>query len=194
MCSMFLLSFQWILIRFLICSPSKNLFPNMFSIAPHFDPICFGKCCPPFMYTSGYPYPSDIVKSSGFFKPRETHTKVQSSLFYFILEAWGARAGLVCAAQAGLTRRLSGRFFGGYLKPQTSKDPASDVDTRLAMVSNLWTNSNNCLQPSSSTRLSRNLTVFYFSCATIFPFPKNFGISILLAMFLPPPRKRNRRL
>jgi hypothetical protein len=25
-----------------------NLFPNMFSIALHFYPICFGKCCPPF--------------------------------------------------------------------------------------------------------------------------------------------------
>jgi hypothetical protein len=24
-----------------------NEFPNMFSIAPHFYPICFGKCCPP---------------------------------------------------------------------------------------------------------------------------------------------------
>jgi len=22
--------------------------PNMFTIAPHFYPICFGKCCPPF--------------------------------------------------------------------------------------------------------------------------------------------------
>jgi hypothetical protein len=25
-----------------------NVFPNMFSIVPHFYPICFGKCCPPF--------------------------------------------------------------------------------------------------------------------------------------------------
>ncbi len=24
-------------------------------IALHFCPICFGKCCPPFTYTSGYP-------------------------------------------------------------------------------------------------------------------------------------------
>ncbi len=24
-----------------------NVFPNIFSIPPHFYPICFGKCCPP---------------------------------------------------------------------------------------------------------------------------------------------------
>jgi hypothetical protein len=30
-----------------------NVFPNMFSIAPHFYPICFGKCCPPFTYVCG---------------------------------------------------------------------------------------------------------------------------------------------
>jgi len=30
-----------------------NVFPNMFSIAPHLYPICFGKCCPPFTYTGG---------------------------------------------------------------------------------------------------------------------------------------------
>jgi hypothetical protein len=27
-----------------------NVLPNMFSIAPHFYPIWFGKCCPPFTY------------------------------------------------------------------------------------------------------------------------------------------------
>jgi hypothetical protein len=27
-----------------------NVFPKMFSIAPHLNPICFGKCCPPFTY------------------------------------------------------------------------------------------------------------------------------------------------
>jgi hypothetical protein len=29
-----------------------NLFLNMFSIAPHFYPICFGKCCPTFAYNT----------------------------------------------------------------------------------------------------------------------------------------------
>jgi len=24
--------------------------PDMFPIAPHFYPICFGKCCPPFTF------------------------------------------------------------------------------------------------------------------------------------------------
>jgi hypothetical protein len=36
-----------------------------------------------YIYTSGYPWPSDTGKSLGFFKPRETHTKAQSSYFYF---------------------------------------------------------------------------------------------------------------
>jgi hypothetical protein len=31
-----------------------NVFLNMFSIAPHFCPICFGKCCPPFTYIGGH--------------------------------------------------------------------------------------------------------------------------------------------
>ncbi len=30
-------------------------FPKEFSIAPHFYPICFGKCCPPFTYIHGQP-------------------------------------------------------------------------------------------------------------------------------------------
>jgi hypothetical protein len=34
--------------------------------------------------TSGYPWPSDTVKSPGFFKLRDTHTKAQRSFFYFL--------------------------------------------------------------------------------------------------------------
>jgi hypothetical protein len=30
-----------------------NVFPNMFSIAPHFYLICLAKCCPPFTYIGG---------------------------------------------------------------------------------------------------------------------------------------------
>jgi hypothetical protein len=30
-----------------------NVFPNMFSIARHFYPLCFGKCCRPFTYIGG---------------------------------------------------------------------------------------------------------------------------------------------
>jgi len=30
-----------------------NVFPTMFSIAPHLYLICFGKCCPPFTYIGG---------------------------------------------------------------------------------------------------------------------------------------------
>ncbi len=29
------------------------VFLNMFSIAAHFYPQCFGKCCPPFTYIAG---------------------------------------------------------------------------------------------------------------------------------------------
>ncbi len=49
----FFLGSQWVPIRFPICSPFLNVFPNMFSIAPHFYPICFGKCFPPFTYIVG---------------------------------------------------------------------------------------------------------------------------------------------
>jgi hypothetical protein len=31
----------------------SNVFHNMFSITPHFYPICLGKCCPPFRYIGG---------------------------------------------------------------------------------------------------------------------------------------------
>jgi hypothetical protein len=98
-------------------------------------------------------------------------------LYISVLEAWGAPAGPFRAAQAGLAWRLSGHFLGGVPQTQTSKDPPSNVDTRLATVPNLWTNSNNRLQPSSSTRLSRNPAAF-----------------IYFVSHISPPRKRNRRL
>ncbi len=31
----------------------SNVFPNMFSIAPDFYPMCLGRCCPPFTYIGG---------------------------------------------------------------------------------------------------------------------------------------------
>jgi len=43
--------------KFLTCSPKSSqvpdMFPKEFPIAPHFYPICFGKCCPPFTYIGG---------------------------------------------------------------------------------------------------------------------------------------------
>jgi len=51
------------------CVPQvPNEFPNMFSIAPHFYPICFGKCYPPFTYIGG---------------PKERITILQNRAFYF---------------------------------------------------------------------------------------------------------------
>jgi hypothetical protein len=43
-----------------------NVFLNMFSIAPHFCPICFGKCCPPFTYIAG-PKGNIICQSRTFY-------------------------------------------------------------------------------------------------------------------------------
>jgi hypothetical protein len=43
--------------------PTK--FPNMFSIAHHFYPICFGKCRPPFPYIGG-------PKGMNFILPKKT--------------------------------------------------------------------------------------------------------------------------
>ncbi len=39
---------------FTVCSLQvPKMFPKMFSIAPHFYPICFGECCPLFTYIVG---------------------------------------------------------------------------------------------------------------------------------------------
>ncbi len=41
--TMFLSSSQWV----------PNIFPNIFSVPPHFYPICLGKCCPPLTFIGG---------------------------------------------------------------------------------------------------------------------------------------------
>jgi len=51
--TMFPLSSQWVPIWISPCPQVPNVFPNMFSIALHLYRICFGKCCPPFMYKGG---------------------------------------------------------------------------------------------------------------------------------------------
>ncbi len=48
---MFPFSSQWVPINFSTCSQIPNVFPNVFSIAPHFYPICFAKCCLHFTYS-----------------------------------------------------------------------------------------------------------------------------------------------
>jgi hypothetical protein len=42
------------------------VFPNMFSIAPHFYPICFGKCCPHFTYIAGPKGRNSILQNRRF--------------------------------------------------------------------------------------------------------------------------------
>jgi hypothetical protein len=39
----------------------------MFSIAPHFHPICFGKCCPPFNYIGGPKGRNSILQNRSFY-------------------------------------------------------------------------------------------------------------------------------
>jgi hypothetical protein len=43
-------------------SQVPDMFPKEFSIAPHFHPICFGKCCPPFIYIAGAKGRNSILK------------------------------------------------------------------------------------------------------------------------------------
>ncbi len=42
-------------------SQVSDLFPKELPIAPYFYPICFSKCCPPFIYTSLNPVPTAQV-------------------------------------------------------------------------------------------------------------------------------------
>jgi hypothetical protein len=43
-----------------------NMFPNMFSIAPHFYPICFGRCCPSFTNIVGPTGRNSILQNRTF--------------------------------------------------------------------------------------------------------------------------------
>jgi hypothetical protein len=43
-----------------------NVFLNMFSIAPHFYPICFGKCSPPFNGIGGPKGRNSILQNRTF--------------------------------------------------------------------------------------------------------------------------------
>jgi hypothetical protein len=50
------------------CSPSSQCFPqHVLSIAPHFYPICFGKCCPSFTYIGGPKGMSSTLKNRTFY-------------------------------------------------------------------------------------------------------------------------------
>jgi hypothetical protein len=39
----------------------------MFSIAPHLEPICFGKCCPPFTYVGGQKGRNSVLQNRSFY-------------------------------------------------------------------------------------------------------------------------------
>jgi hypothetical protein len=49
----FFFIFPWFPMYPTLFPSSSHHVPNMFSIAPQFYPICFGKCCPPFTYIFG---------------------------------------------------------------------------------------------------------------------------------------------
>jgi hypothetical protein len=44
-----------------------NVFLNMFSMAPHFYHICFGKCCPPFTCVGGPKGRNSIPQNRAFY-------------------------------------------------------------------------------------------------------------------------------
>jgi hypothetical protein len=44
-----------------------NIFPNMFSIALRYYPICFGKCCSPFTYIGGPKGKNSILQNITFY-------------------------------------------------------------------------------------------------------------------------------
>jgi hypothetical protein len=48
--TMFPSTSQWVSSGSQYVPQVPNMFPNISSMAPHFYPICFGKCCPPFTY------------------------------------------------------------------------------------------------------------------------------------------------
>jgi hypothetical protein len=51
--NVFPLSSQWVLTCSQYVPQIRNVFLNIFSIAPHFYPICFGTCSPLFTYIGG---------------------------------------------------------------------------------------------------------------------------------------------
>ncbi len=55
-----------------------NVFPNMFSITPHFYPICFDNCCPPFTYIGGPKGMNYILQYRTFYfgEPSQFHFKL----------------------------------------------------------------------------------------------------------------------
>ncbi len=67
-------------IRFSVCSSIPNMFPIMSSTAPHFYPIWFGKCYPPFTYIRW-------AKGRKYFK---IISPISGSLHSFSLPEWWA--------------------------------------------------------------------------------------------------------
>jgi hypothetical protein len=65
---MFALNSRRVPIRFPLCPQVPNVVPNIFSIAPHFYPICFGRCSSPFTYIGG---------------PKGWNSILQTGTFYF---------------------------------------------------------------------------------------------------------------
>jgi hypothetical protein len=61
--------FCWLLGRGQVKAKSfqiPDMFPKEFLIAPHFYPICFGKCCPPFTYIGGPKFRNSIFQNRTF--------------------------------------------------------------------------------------------------------------------------------
>ncbi len=66
-------------IRFQYVPQVPNVFSHMFSITPHFYPICFGKCCPPFTYIAGPKERNSIFQNKTFYS---------GEVPYFLFSQW----------------------------------------------------------------------------------------------------------
>ncbi len=63
-----------------------NVFPNMFSIAPHFYPLCFGNRCPLFTYVGGRKERNALLQNRNFYFLESLHC---------LFEWWANQIGLL---------------------------------------------------------------------------------------------------
>ncbi len=73
---------------FSICSPNSQCVLEKFSIAPHFYPICFGTCSPPFTYIGGPKGLNRILQNRAF-------CFGESPWFHFFFEWWTNQVGML---------------------------------------------------------------------------------------------------
>jgi hypothetical protein len=104
------LSYFYVLFKFPICSQyvpqSLNVFPNMFSIACHLYPICFGKCCPPFIYLGG---------------PKGRNSTLQKRTFYIGKSTWLHFFLVICQSKLAHCKRKNWTWEALHLINRTAE-------------------------------------------------------------------------